>query len=42
MGIGKPEGFSFGDGLEEQQGPFLTVARPILTELLNLDSPLSP
>jgi len=32
--------FSFDDGLAEQQGPFLTVARPILAELTNLDSPL--
>jgi len=32
------EVFSFNDGLAEQQGPFLTVARPILTALMNLDS----
>ena len=35
MGIG----FSFDDGLAEQQGPFLTVARPILAALMNLDTP---
>ena len=28
----------FDDGLDEQQGPFLTVARPILAVLMNLDS----
>ena len=32
------ETFSFDDGLAEQQGPFLTVARPILAALMNLDS----
>ena len=31
--------FSFDDGLAEQQGPFLAVARPILAALMNLDSP---
>ena len=35
------EVFSFDDGLAEQQGPFLTVARPILAALMNLDSPPS-
>ena len=40
MGILKPKRFfSFDDGLAEQQGPFLTVARPILAALMNLDSP---
>ena len=34
--------FSFDDGLTEQQGPFLTVARPILAALMNLDPPPSP
>ena len=34
------EVFSFDDGLAEQQGPFLAVARPILAALRNLDSPL--
>ena len=39
MGIGKPKRFfSFDDGLAEQQGPFLTVARPILAALMNLDT----
>ena len=33
------EVFSFDDGLAEQQGPFLTVARPILAALMILDSP---
>ena len=33
------EVFSFDDGLAEQQGPLLTVARPILAMLMNLDSP---
>ena len=33
------EVFSFDDGLAEQQGPFLTVARPILATLMNLDTP---
>ena len=33
------EVFSFDDGLAEQQGPFLTVARPILAALMNLDTP---
>ena len=33
------EVFSFDDGLAEQQGPFLAVARPILAALMNLDSP---
>ena len=33
------EVFSFDDGLAEQQGPFLTVARPIVAALMNLDSP---
>lgn len=35
------EVFSFDDGLHvaEQQGPFLTVVRPILVALMNLDSP---
>ena len=33
------EVFSFDDGLAEQQGPFLTVARPILAALMNLDPP---
>ena len=31
--------FTFDDGLAEQQGPFLTVARPILAALMLLDSP---
>ena len=34
------EVFAFDDGLAEQQGPFLTMARPILAALMNLDSPL--
>ena len=34
------EVFSFDDGPAEQQGPFLTVSRPILAALMNLDSPL--
>jgi len=33
------EVFSFDGDLAEQQGPFLTVARPILAALMNLDSP---
>ena len=33
------EVFSFDDGLAEQQGSFLTVARPIMAALMNLDSP---
>ena len=33
---------SFDDGLAEQQGPFLKVARPILAALMNLDSPPPP
>lgn len=32
------EVFSFDDGSAEQQGPFLTVARPILAAFMNLDS----
>ena len=31
--------FAFDDGLAEQQGPFITVARPILSALMLLDSP---
>ena len=43
MGIGKPEVFSFDDGLAEQQGPILTVARPIVAALMGLDpSPHPP
>ena len=34
--------FSFDDGLAEQQGSILTVASPVLAELITLDSPLSP
>ena len=33
------EVFSFDDGLAEQQGPFLTVARPTLAALMNHDTP---
>lgn len=33
------EVFTFDEGLAEQQGPFLTVARPILAALMLLDSP---
>ena len=33
------EGFSFDDGLTEQYKLFLTVARPILAALINLDFP---
>ena len=33
------KGFSFDDGLAEQQEPFLTVAIAILAALINLDSP---
>ena len=34
------EVFAFDDGLAEQQGPFIAVARPILSALSLLDSPL--
>ena len=30
--------FAFDDGLAEQQGPFITVARPMLSALMLLDS----
>lgn len=33
------EVFTFDDGLAKQQGPFLTVARPILAALMLLKSP---
>ena len=33
------EVFAFDDGLAEQQGPFIAVARPILSALSLLDSP---
>ena len=36
---GRNQEISFDDGLAVQQGPFLTVARPILAALMNLDSP---
>ena len=35
------EVFTFDDGLAEQQGPFLSVAGPILAALMLLDSPLT-